>query len=210
MKIVIFGASGRTGLLLVEYALSKGYQVIAYIRRSRSLTLAHPNLTKVVGQLDNLEKLKEAIAGSDACISTLGGGSLTKHSPEIIKGIDNIVTIMEQEGVNRMIYLSSIGAGDSRWFMPLPLRILIADIFLRVPLADHTANEKRIAKSKLQWTVVRPGGLNDDLISEILTHGSEATKLKGSPSISRTNVAAFILQQLTDSEYVNKNVWLYE
>ena len=210
MKIVIFGASGKTGLLLVEYALSKGYQVIAFIRKSKSLTLTHPNLIKVVGQLENLDKLKEAIAGSDACISALGGGSLTKHSPEIIKGIDNIVTIMEQEAVPRLIYLSSIGAGESRKYMALPIRILIADINLRVPLADHTTNEKRIAKSKLQWTVVRPGGLNDDLVSEILYHGSEKTKLTGSKSISRANVAAFMLQQLTDIEYINKNVWLYE
>jgi len=210
MKVVIFGASGKTGLLLVEYALLNGYQVIAYIRKSRSLTLVHPNLTKVVGQLNNLDKLREAIDGSDACISALGGGSLTKHSPEIIKGIDSIITIMEQESVNRMIYLSSIGAGDSKKYMALPIRILIADILLRVPLYDHTVNEKRIAMSKLQWTVVRPGGLNDDLVSEILNHGSEKTKLKGSPSISRANVAAFMLQQLTDNEYVNKNVWLYE
>ena len=210
MKVVIFGASGKTGLLLVEYALSKGYLVIAYIRRSRSLTLTHPNLTKVVGQLSNTDKLKEAISGSDACISALGGGSLTKHAPEIINGIDNIVSIMEQETVTRLIYLSSIGAGESKKYMTLPIRILIADIILRVPLADHTANEKRIAKSKLQWTVVRPGGLNDDLVSDILFHGSEKTKLKGSPGISRANVAAFMLQQLADNEYINKNVWLYE
>ena len=210
MKIVIFGANGKTGFLLVEYALSKGHQVIAFTRRLKSLALRHPNLTKVVGQLDNLEKLKEAISGSDACISALGGRSITKHAHEIINGIDNIVSIMEQESVPRMIYLSSIGAGDSRKYMALPIRILIANIILRVPLADHTTNEKRIAKSNLQWTVVRPGGLNDDLVSDILFHGSEKTKLNGSPSISRANVAEFMLQQLTDNIYVNKNVWLYE
>lgn len=210
MKVVIFGASGKTGLLLVEYALSKGYQVVAYLRKSRLLKQSHPNLTKVIGNLDNIEKLKEAISDADACISALGGSSLTKHSPEIINGIDHIVNIMEQEGVSRMIYLSSLGAGESREYMPMLIRFFIADLMLRIPLADHHTNEKRIAQSKLQWTVVRPGGLNDNLISEILNHGSEKTKIYGSSSISRANVAEFMLLQLTEKEYINKYVWLYE
>lgn len=210
MKVVIFGASGKTGLLLVEHALTKGYHVIAYIRKNKSLKYRHQNLLKVVGSLQDTDKLKEVITGADACISALGGGSLTKHAPQIIKGIDNIVTIMEQQGVPRIIYLSSIGAGDSRQYMPIPIRFLIADFMLRVPLADHNANEKRITNSSLQWTFIRPGGLNDNLITEIVCHGTGKTKLKGSPSISRTNVAAFMLQQLTDTEYLNKSVWLYE
>ena len=210
MKIVIFGASGKTGILLVEHALTKGYQVIAYIRKNKSLKYRHQNLLKVVGGLHDVDKLNEVITGADACISTLGGGSLTQRSPHITKGIDNIVNVMEQQGVNRMIYLSSLGAGDSRQYMPIIIRYFIADFILRIPLADHNANEKRIANSKLQWTFVRPVELNDNLITEIVRHGTEKTKLKCSLSISRSNVAAFMLQQLTEIEYVNKSVWLHE
>ena len=61
MKVVIFGASGKTGVLLVEYALSKGYEVVAYIRKSKALNLTHPNLTKVIGNLDDKVKLREAM-----------------------------------------------------------------------------------------------------------------------------------------------------
>ncbi len=210
MIIVIFGASGKTGSLLVDYALSKGYHVIAYIRKASAIRQSHPNLTIVVGNLDDKEKLKEAITGSDACISTLGGKSLTKHATKIISGIDNIISTMEQEGVSRMIYLSSLGAGESRTYMPLLIRIFIADIIMRIPLSDHNTNEIRIAKSKLQWTVVRPGELNDNLISEILNHGSEKTKIKGSPTTSRATVVSFMLQQLTEKQYINKSVWLHE
>jgi len=210
MKIVIFGASGKTGLLLVEHALTKGYQVIAYIRKNKSLNYRHQNLLKVVGGLHDIDKLKEVITGADACISTLGGGSLTQRAPQITKGIDNIVNVMEQQGVNRIIYLSSIGAGESRLFMPIYIRYFIADIMLRLPLADHTANEKRIANSKLHWTLVRPAELNDNLITEIIYHGAGKTKLKRKSSISRSNVAAFMLQQLTEIEYMNKSVWLHE
>jgi len=44
MKVVIFGANGKIGALLVEQALEKGYQVVAYIRKAGSIRTEHPNL----------------------------------------------------------------------------------------------------------------------------------------------------------------------
>lgn len=210
MKIVIFGASGKTGSLLVEQALSAGHSVTAYVRRTGVLAQQHPNLKMVTGELSDSLKLKEAITGSDACISALGGGSLTKHAPEIMAGVEMIIKTMEQSGVKRFIYLSSIGAGESRYFMGAVMRFFLTDVILRVPLADHTTNEKRIAASKLQWTIVRPGGLTDEPKTGNLKHGSEKTILKGSPKISRANVAAFMLEQLSGSMYLNKAGWLFE
>ena len=210
MKIVIFGASGKTGSLLVNEALTSGHVVIAYVRKPESIKSEHPNLKVVAGYLNEKEKLKSVISGSDACISTLGGASLVKHSPEIIEGIDNIVSIMEEEKVMRFIYLSSFGAGDSRKYMPQPIRFIIADIMLLVPLADHNTNESRITKSQLNWTIVRPGGLTNGAKTENLKHGCEMTKIKVNFSISRSNVAAFLLNQVTGNEYVNKSVWLHE
>ena len=210
MKIVVFGASGKTGSLLVDEALTSGHEVLAYVRKPESIKSEHPNLKVVAGYLNEKDKLKSVISGSDACISTLGGASLTKHSREIIEGIDNIVSIMEQESVARFIYLSSFGAGDSRRYMPQPVRFLIADIMLLVPLADHNTNEGRITKSQLNWTIVRPGGLTNGAKTDNLKHGCEMTKIKGSLSISRSNVAAFLLNQVSNNEYANKSVWLHE
>ena len=210
MKIAVFGASVKTGSLLIEQALASGYEVNAYVRTQESIKLVHPDLKVFVGQLSEKNKLRLAITGADACISTLGGASLTKHSPQIIQGIDNIVSIMEEVKVKRIIYLSSIGAGNSRNYMPQPIRFFIADLMLRVPLADHTANENRITQSQLEWTIIRPGGLTDGAKYDNLKHGTENMKMKGNQSISRSNVAAFILNQLTNSNYVNKSVWLFE
>jgi len=210
MKIVIFGASGKTGTLMVNQALELGHQVTAYIRRANSLEIEHPNLKIVVGNLNDSVKLKEAISGADGCLSALGGASLTKHATEITSGIDRIVSIMEQERVNRFIYLSSVGVGESRAYMAQPVRFLVCDILLRVPFADHNTNEQRLAKSKLQYTFVRPGSLTDGPKTGNLKHGSEKITTKGNPKISRANVAAFMLEQLTNSSYINKGVWVYE
>ncbi|MBN2761614.1 MAG: NAD(P)H-binding protein [Bacteroidales bacterium] len=210
MKIVVFGASGKTGSLLVDEALTSGHDVIAYVRKPESVKSDHPNIKVVAGYLNEKDKLKSVISGSDGCISTLGGASLTKHSREIIEGIDNIVTIMEEEKVMRFIYLSSFGAGDSRKYMPQPARFFIADLLLHVPLADHNTNENRIKKSQLNWTIVRPGGLTNGAKTDNLKHGCEMTKIKGSSSISRANLAAFLLDQVSNNDYANKSVWLHE
>ncbi len=210
MKVVIFGASGKTGTLLTDQALAKGHQVTAFVRRADAMVQKHPNLKIITGNLSDTNKLKEAITGADACISTLGGGSLTKHAPEIIAGISKIIALMEQESVKRFIYLSSIGAGESRYLMGPAIRFLVANVMLRVPLADHTTNEQSLEKSNLQWTVVRPGGLTDGPKAENLNYGTEKIKLKGSPKISRANVASFILNQLSETDFINKSVWLYE
>ena len=210
MNITIFGASGRTGQLLVRQALDKGHKVTAYVRRAEAMNFQHPGLRIITGTLDNPEKLIESMRGADVCLSALGGSSLTKHAVEIVAGMERIIQLMEQEGVRRLIYLSSIGAGESRYYMPQPIRFLVADLLLRVPLADHNANEKRIAGSSLQWTVVRPGSLTDGPETGNLQHGSNKIAIKGNARISRANVASFMLEQTDHSEYINQAVWLLE
>lgn len=210
MKLVIFGANGKLGSLLVEQALEKGHQVIAYIRRSGAVLKDHPRLKVIVGNLNETLKMSDAITGADACISALGGKSLIKRTPEVVEGIDNIVNIMKKEGVHRFIYLSSIGAGESRNMLSPVARILVADIILRAPLADHNANEQRIARSNLLWTVVRPCNLTDGPFTNDYKHGISKSRVEASAKISRANVAAFMLEQASDETYINKCVWLYE
>ncbi|MCX6307768.1 MAG: NAD(P)H-binding protein [Bacteroidia bacterium] len=210
MKLVVFGASGKTGLIVVEQALAAGHSVVAYIRTPGRIIIENPNLKVVVGSLQELDKLKSALSGADACISTLGGGSLTKHNLEVMEGIDSIVRIMETESVPRFIYMSSVGAGESRYYIPQPFRFLMVDVMLRIPIADHNVNEERISKSTLQWTAVRPGGLTDGPVTGNLKYGSEKIKLTGNAGISRSNVAAFMVSQLSDTSYVNAFVWLHE
>ena len=209
MKIVIFGATGKTGKLLTEQALAKGHSVTIYVRNPNKISIKNPNLKIVVGNLNEKLKMKDAIAEADACFSTLGGNSLTKRSPELVAGIDNIVRVAEEEVVPRFIYLSSFGAGNSKKLMPAVMRFFIVDLMLRVPLADHNINEQHIINSKLHWTLVRPGGLNDGPLTGAVNHGTEAFK-QGKTSISRADVAAFMLGQLEDSTYIKKAVWLFE
>lgn len=210
MEITLFGASGKTGKVLIQQALELGYKVKGYVRRKESIQLTHENLQIIEGQLHDLDSIKKAISGSDICISTLGCGSLSKRNPEVCKGIENIVAAMKSEGTKKMIYMSSLGAGESKKYMPQPVRFLICDLVLRVPLADHNQNETFIRNSGIEYTLVRPGGLTDVDITGIYKASDEFVTIKGKAQISRANVAHFILKEVKDNAYNNKAVWMIE
>jgi len=210
MKLTIFRATGRTGRLLIQQALVAGHYLTVYVRNPAAINMQDNHLKVVQGELHDKTKLNEAITGSDACISVLGGNSLTKHATTICEGIENIVEIMQKLGVGRFIYLSSLGAGESKYLMSPVARLLIVHVFLRIPLFDHTRNQKVIAQSQLKWTILQPGGLTDNALTGVYKSGSESKQIKGSPGISRANVAHFILAELEQNKFIGREVWLYE
>lgn len=210
MRILIFGANGKTGLELVKQALDQKHKVTAYVRRTNAINIKHSNLELIVGDLNETAKIDEAIYKSDVCISALGGKSLRRHAIEIRNGIENIVSSLKKYQEKKFIYLSSIGASESRFYMKQPMRFIICDLILKVPLFDHTLNETLIKSKVPNWTIIQPGSLHDKDLSSKLVHSDKAITLKGNPTISRASVASFILQQAASNTYLNKSVWLYE
>jgi putative NADH-flavin reductase len=210
MRIVVFGASGRTGIEVVKQLVETGNEVTAFVRRKGSIPFQHQNLKVVTGNLSNQVQIREVLEGADAVVSALGGKSLTKRATEFTSGIDMLVTEMEKAGIDRLLYLSSLGVAESRNAIPQPLRFFIADIMLRIPFADHLANENRIKASRLSWTIFRPGGLTDGLKTENIKSGTEITPVKGNPTISRSSLAAFMIQKINDTRLIKHCVWLHE
>ena len=75
MKILVLGATGRTGYLFTRKALEEGHTVTAYVRnpdRAQALLGAHQNLTIIPGTLNDAEQLAAASSGQDVMVSVLG------------------------------------------------------------------------------------------------------------------------------------------
>lgn len=210
MRIVIFGANGKTGRLLVEQALAAGHYVWAFMRNSSSFSIIHPNLNIIVGELNETLKLRDLFSDKDVCISALGGKSLTKISTNFTNGLENIIYVMKESAVRRFLYISSLGAGESRIMFQQPIRFIILNILLRVPIIEHNKNEQVLMASNLDWTIIRPAGLTNEPKTKTYKHGIDKNKLAGNPKISRASVASFIISQLTDPTYIHKCVWLYD
>ncbi len=72
MKVVIFGGAGGTGRVVVEQALEKGYEVTAFDRHPQALTIQHPKLSIVQGDIFDPAQVEAAIVGQDVVICVLG------------------------------------------------------------------------------------------------------------------------------------------
>ena len=198
MKILIFGATGSTGRLLVQGAREWGHQVTAFVRDPSKLDRRDVHF--IQGDVTDPESVRQAIAGKDAVISALGSRSRNRD-PDLVAGMRNIVEAMQDCDAKRLIYMSSMGVGESRQQLGFLGRHVIAPLLLRNALLDHGENESTISASDLQWTIVRPTQLTDDPQGEY--RSGEGIKASDSSSaISRASVAHFMLDQLESDEFV--------
>ena len=72
MKLVIFGANGSTGRLLTEQALEAGHTVTAFTRHADAFPIHHERLHVVQGDAFDPAAVRQAVAGQDAVLSSLG------------------------------------------------------------------------------------------------------------------------------------------
>jgi len=204
MKLIIFGASGRTGHELMQQALAQHHLVTAFVRNPAAFDVKHENLGVVQGEITAYDEIERAIEGHDAVVSTLGPRTLLRRVPALVSGICNIVRAMEKLDVRRLVYTSALGVGDSASDQNAVFRYLIRPVLLGRDYADHEANEKTIRESDLEWVIVRPARL----VNRPRT-GQYQVDLRLSATfpygrIGRGDVADFILKQLENPTFLRK------
>ncbi len=110
---------------------------------------------------------------------------------------------MEHHSVKRLICITGLGAGDSKGHGGLLYDKLILPLILRRIYNDKDRQEAAIRQSNLDWTIVRPAVLTNDPAKgnyRVLTDLTGFTAGK----ISRADVAAFVLRQLTEERYLHQ------
>lgn len=203
MKLLVLGATGATGLQIVEQALAQGHQVTAFVRNPAKLSISHPALRVVQGSLpEDAPALERALQGQDAVLSSLGMRNALRSNGLQQRSMQVLVPAMEKAGVRRLVTVSANGVGDTHAASPflarLMYRLLLGDLF-----ADKKAGEDIVRASRLDWTFAYP---------TMLTHGPRTGKyragewleLAGMPKISRADVADFVLRQLEDRSWLKK------
>lgn len=216
-KILILGASGRTGKILVDSALDKGYEVTALVRNPDSIQRSHPSLTLVKGSPYELGDLQKAIGTNEAILVALNNPRASDMPwakpvgpPDVItKSVHNALTVMQANSVSRLVVLSAFGVGDSFDLNPWLTRFFIRNTNLNVAYQDHEATEKLLRTSTVNWTTVRPVALSDKTaIKPVAVSYTE--KLSLSASISRKAVAEFMLDSLENPAYFGKTPTISE
>lgn len=197
MKVVVLGASGAVGRLLVQQAAGRGHHVVAV---ARSAVEGGPvGVTVEQGSLTDVAFLSRVIAGADVVLSALGlrlPGLAPWHTPEqpdfLDKSTAAIVTAMKTVGARRAIVVSSSGIGDSAAMLPGFFKAFTKVTALRHVWPALNRMEEAWQRSGLDVTFVRPTGLTDGPATGTVV---VPTKLVGQASIARADVAAFMLDE---------------
>jgi putative NADH-flavin reductase len=203
MRVLIFGASGATGRNLVSLALKHGHFVTAFVRNPSRLRLRDNRVNIFKGDVSSYQDVEEAIANQDAVLSALGASSPLKRDLTLVNGIQNITTAMTEGNVRRFIYQSFLGVKEGREELGFMTNYIFPAI-LRNVILDHEAKESLIVNSSLNWTIVRCSILTNGSFTGDYRDGEHITSASVLPSISRADVADFMLQQLAGNKYLHK------
>ncbi len=202
MKVLVVGAAGKTGSLVVENAISAGHSVSAFVHDRNSYK--GPAQQVFAGSATDTDAMHAAVKGHDAVIDTIGGKTPYKTTTLERSTAQAIIGAMRSSGAHRLIVTSMLGVGDSSNNAPLFLRLLVAT-FLRGADRDKTAMENMVRNSNLDWTIVRPAILVDQPARgnlKIFPAGSSEKAKK----VSRADVAAFLVEQLSSDASLNQSV----
>jgi putative NADH-flavin reductase len=195
MKLAIFGGTGRTGVHLVQQALAAGHEVTALARTPSKFTIQHEKLKVVQGDVENLEAVRQTVAGTDAVLSAIG-----PHD----QGMKNIITAMKEAGVRRLIMASGAGVpqpGDEPTFINNLISGLIKT-FSRKVYDEAVAFVGTAANSGLDWTVIRAPRLVDSPAKGTFYVGKLGKGM--GMALTRADLADFMLRQLDDPTWVGK------
>ena len=204
MKVLIFGASGATGRLLVKQAIVQHHFVTAFVRSPADFGMAAANLAVFTGNVKDPDAVARAMKDQDAVISVLGVSRPLKPDPAVVDGVRHIIQAMEQRGVRRFIYQSFVGVAESRRHAG-PFIKLVASRVLRLEIADHEAKEALLKASRLDWTIVRPPKLTNGARTGTYRSGEGIPARAFFPKLSRADAADFLLRQLTDTAFIRKS-----
>lgn len=204
MNVLIIGGSKGIGLETTRQALDAGHHVRALARSAPSIAISSPNLEKVRGDALKIEDVSAALVGLDVVVQTLGVGLGDLFRPVHLFSDSTRVLLaaMKTRGVKRLICVTGFGAGDSQasisYLQRLPFQIVLGRAY-----DDKSLQERMIKESELDWTIVRPGVLINGPRTgryKILTEPSQWRN----GTISRSDVADFLVRQIVDRAYVHQ------
>src|SRR5690606_22094127 len=122
------------------------------------------------------------------------------------EGTKHIVRAMEELGVRRLVCVSVFGAAETRASLPFFLKYVIFPLFLRRVVAEHERQERVIADSSLEWTIVRPPHLVEGGRTGLYAHGFAPDAPGLTYRISRADVAELMLREVVEPRYVRRAV----
>lgn len=206
MKVCVFGATGPTGRHAVRLALEAGHQVVAVCRRPEALDVVHERLEKRRGDVLDGATVTGAVAGCDAVLSALGMRSGERDRLVYSEGMRQILAAMATHGIRRLIAVTAAGLEPSPDYrLPWIFRAIIEPLFLKPVFADMRRMEALVREADVDWTLVRPPGLVSGK-PRGRWQVRAGVGVPGSAQIDRSDLAGFMVQELSEGAWIRQGV----
>ena len=189
MNLAITGATGFVGGRLLELALAEGHRVRALTRRPQP---ERDGVIWVDGSLDDPDSLDRLVEGVDAAIHVAGVVNARDEAgfeAGNVTGTAAMVEAAHLAKVERFVHVSSLAAREPK---------------LSMYGASKARSEELVGSAPLDWTIVRPSRMTDGPMTGNYLSGERLTV--GSGTISRADVAHFLLQAAGDPRTVGKTL----
>lgn len=206
MKVLVLGATGSVGQHIIRLGIKRGHELTALVRRPRKLKSWEAQVRVVKGNALDEGAIDRAVLGQEAAIyaigaTTFGRTTLFSESTRIL------IASMERHTVKRLVCITGVGAGDTKGHGGFLYDRIVFPLITKREYEDKDAQEALIRLSALDWIIVRPAMFREGPASR---NHEVVTDLRGVTlsRISRAEVGAFVLDQLTDSQYLRKAVFI--
>jgi putative NADH-flavin reductase len=201
-KILVLGATGATGRLIVNQAVARGYDVTVLVRSAgKASDITGAKL--IVGDARDETALRAALEGRDAVVSALGTPVSPFREVTLLSTATRaLVSAMKAEQVSRLVCITGMGAGDSAGHGGFIADNVIFPLLLKKVYADKNRQEAIVRNSGLNWVLVRPSILNNKPGRGSIRALTDLSGFHGG-SIAREDVAKFVLDQ------VRADTWLH-
>jgi len=206
MRVLVIGASGGTGREIVRQALEQGHHVTALVRNPARMSGPNPHVAVVTGDVMDPASLASAMRDQDAVLCALGHKRWAGPSRILSQGTHNVVEAMSAAGVRRLIVETALGVGDSAGRLGLYYTLFVIPFILPFYWFDKGRQERVVRECGLEWVIVRPGQLTNDVRRGRYQHGPRVGNYLWSVSISRADTAEFMLKQLGETPYLRTAV----
>jgi putative NADH-flavin reductase len=209
MKILILGITGRTGSLIASEAIKRGHKVVGIARDSGKVTVTGAEV--ITGTPYDFNTVRKAMVGCDAIISALNifpksdglFGKIKSPMDTMSVSMKNTVKAMGEKDIKRIVVMTALGVGDSAKELPGFFAFIVKISNIKYAYADHNLQEKVLENSNLDWTIVRPVGLNDKNDNLSIRYNLKGEG-KITSMISRNAVAHFMLDCIEMGQFIKQ------
>ncbi|XP_033217892.1 flavin reductase (NADPH) [Belonocnema kinseyi] len=191
-KVVIFGATGNTGLCALEHAVGKGLDVRVFVRDEAKIPEnLKAKVESIVGDVTNPEEVAKAIAGREGVVVVLGTRNDLKPTTVLSEGMKNIVHAMKKHNVE----LVSVCLSAFLFYKPGTVPAIFKDLN-----EDHQRQLDIVKESGLKWVAILPPHIADSPSSNYTIKYDESP----GRAISKYDLGAFLVDSLDQPENYQK------